>query len=273
MQGQQPTLRHGELVLPSTEPAAAAPQAATSDVVSAPRQSVLDHLEELRRRLWACIAAITVATVVSFHWAEQIIVWLKRPAGVALPRLAFFGPAEAFTAYLNVSVACGIVLAMPVVLAQLWAFLRPGLTEREREHGALFVWAGSALFLAGGALAYGVLLPAALTFLLGFGHQTLEPVISISQYLGFTTTVLLAAGAVFELPLAIYLLSKLGVVTPRVLRRQWRVAYVVILVVAALITPTPDAVTMLLLAVPMLALYEVSIFVSWLAKPGRLHHD
>ena len=273
MQEQRPVMHHVEPALPPPEPAAAAPQMAPHDVVSAPRQSVLGHLEELRRRLWTCIAAVAVGAIVSFHWVEQVIVWLKRPAGAALPRLAFFGPAEAFIAYLKVSVACGIALAMPVVLAQLWAFLRPAMTEREQEHGALFMWAGSILFVAGVALAYGVLLPAALQFLLGFGHPTLEPIISISQYLGFTTTILLAAGAVFELPLAVYLLSKLGVVTPRALRRQWRVAYVAILAVAALITPTPDAVTMLLLTVPMLALYEASIVVSWLAQPRSLRRD
>lgn len=234
--------------------------------------SVLQHLEELRKRILICLAAVTLGTVVSLAWAGRVIEWLKRPAGEALPRLAFFSPAEGVLAYLKVAATAGFILAMPVILHQVWVFVRPGLSNRERRFGLLFIGWGSLSFSGGLAFAYWVLLPASLRFLLSFGSDSLVPMISVSQYLGFVTTVLLAAGFTFEMPLAIFLLARLGMVSPRFLRRQWRLAVVGMMVGAALLTPTTDAVTMLLLAAPMLLLYEVSIRLATLAgceKKGR----
>lgn len=227
-----------------------------------PRLPVAGHLEELRRRLWVCLGTVTAASVLNFAWADTLIGWLKRPAGSMLPRLAFFSPPEAILAYMKVAVAAGLILSMPIVLHELWAFLRPALTPRERGSGLAFVWWGSALFLAGGAFAYWVLLPVSLQFLLGFGGGELEPVISISRYLSFTTTVILAAGLVFQLPLAVLMLAQLGVVNPRMLRRKRRQALVAMAVASAVVTPTADASTMLLMTAPMLALYEISIWVA-----------
>ena len=233
------------------------------------RLPIIGHLEELRRRLWVCLLAIAVASAMSFAWVGQLIEWLKRPAGAALPRLAFFSPPEALLAYMKVAVTAGLFLCMPVVLYELWAFIRPGLTRRESRYGLAFVWWGSALFLVGAAFAYWILLPVSLKFLLGFGGGQLEPVISISRYLSFTTMVILACGIVFQLPLVVGLLAKLGLVKPQTLRRQWRHAVVIMAVAAALLTPTTDAATMLLMVVPMLALYEASIWVAACATRRR----
>ncbi|MBI4355128.1 MAG: twin-arginine translocase subunit TatC [Candidatus Omnitrophica bacterium] len=253
---------------PTARPAAPEAQLSTGDER---RVSLTEHLEELRRRLWIGLGAVGLASAVSFAWAGTLIDWLKRPAGARLPRLAFFSPPEAMVAYVKVAITAGLILALPVVLHELWAFLRPGLTARERRYGLVFVWCGTGLFFAGGAFAYWGLLPITLPFLLGFGGAQLEPVISISQYLSFTTTVILACGAVFQLPLAIFLFAKLGLVSARALRRQWRTAVVAMTFIAAIVTPTTDAATLLMLTMPMLALYEVSIWVAALAGSRRRH--
>lgn len=233
------------------------------------RVPLTEHLEELRRRLWVCVGVVTVASVASLAWTETLIMWLKRPAGNALPQLAFFSPPEAMVAYLKVAVTAGLVLSLPVVLYEVWAFIRTGLTRQERGMGVLFVWWGSVLFVAGGAFAYGVLLPIALPFLLSFGGGQVEPVISISRYLSFTTTVIVACGAVFQLPLAVFLLATLGFVNAATLRRKWRHAVVIMTLTAAILTPTTDVATMLLMVVPMLALYEVSTWVAAIASRKR----
>lgn len=234
--------------------------------------TLIQHLDELRRRLWRCLAVIAAATVFCALNAATLIAWLKAPAGEALPRLAFFSPAESLTAYLKVAVTGGLLLSLPVLLAQAWAFIQPALTQRERAFGTRFVWWGSALFFVGAAFAYWVLLPTALHVLLTFGTPELEPVISVSRYLGFVTTILLVSGAAFELPLLMYLLAALGIVAPRQLRRHWRTAYLAIVVGAAVLTPTPDAVTMLLMTVPLWALYEISVLIAHAAAAGRRPH-
>jgi len=226
------------------------------------RLPIVGHLEELRKRLWICVGAILLASALSMAWTGQLIDWLKRPAGPLLPRLAFFSPPEALLAYMKIAVTAGLVLCVPVVLSQLWAFVRPGLARKEQRYGLIFIWWGSALFLAGGAFAYWVILPVSLRFLLGFGGEQLEPVISISRYLSFTTMVILACGVVFQWPLVVFLLAKLGVIRPQTLRRKWRHAVVGMVVVGAVLTPTADVATLLLMTIPMLVLYEVSIWIA-----------
>ncbi len=226
-----------------------------------PRLTVVEHLGELRRRLLICVATIIATTIVGFVWAERVIGWLKEPAGVLLPRLAFFSPTEALSAYCKVALTIGIVLAVPMILYQLWAFVRIGLTGRERSYGVMLVGWGSLLFAAGVAAGYYVCLPMFLKFLLRIGWPNLEPVISIDQYLGFVTSVLLMCGLIGELPLVIVLLAKLGIVTPAFLQRQRPWAIIVMLVISAVATPTTDAFTMLVMAVPLIVLYELSIWI------------
>jgi len=225
----------------------------------------MEHLDELRRRLWICLAAVVLGSVISFAFVERIIGWLKAPAGPFLPRLAFFSPTEAVVAYLKVAVASGLVLAMPVILYEVWAFVKAGLTWRECAFGRSFVWWGSVLFGLGAACAYWVILPVSLRFLLGFGSLHLEPVLSISRYLSFVTGIMLLCGALFELPLVVLLLSRLGIVTPDTLRRRRAVALLVILIVAAVVSPTTDVVNLIIMTIPMLGLYELSVFVSRLS--------
>ncbi|MBI3021526.1 MAG: twin-arginine translocase subunit TatC [Candidatus Omnitrophica bacterium] len=232
-----------------------------------PRLTFIGHLEELRRRLGISLASFLIAAGISATQMERILHWLQRPVQPLVPAFAFFTPTEPFVAYTKVAVLCGFLLAMPVILSQLWAFVRPGLTPRERAYGLAFVWWGSAQFLAGGVFAYGVLLPLSLKFLLGIGAGVLEPVISIDRYLSFVTALVFWCGVVFELPVAIVLLAKVGIVTPEWLRQQRPSAILVLVIIAALVTPTTDAISLSLLAVPMLLLYELSILMSRLAHP------
>lgn len=224
--------------------------------------SLVGHLEELRQRLWVCIASVLLFSIVGFSAAPRVIEWLKRPAGASLPTLVFFSPPEAILAYMRIGVGVGIFLSMPVLLYELWLFVRPGLKPKERFWGVSFVFWGSLLFAGGVSFAYWGLLPVSLPFLLTFGGGTLQPVISISQYLSFTMAVILTCGIVFELPVAVFFLTKLGVVTPQFLRRKWKIAFLGSVVAAAVLTPTPDVVNLTLMTVPLLVLYAASVAVS-----------
>jgi sec-independent protein translocase protein TatC len=229
------------------------------------RRPITAHLEELRKRILIGLAAIVFGGIASFPFAGRIIEWLRWPARESLPRLAFFTPQEGFLAYCRVAIMAGVALAMPIVLYQVWAFIRPGLHERERRFGLAFVGWGTLLFLLGVVLAYRILLPGALRFLLGFGGDALVPIISIREYLDFVTIVLLGVGLLFELPLAVFLLARLGMVTPQLLLSNWRFIVLGMTVLAAVMTPTPDAFNMVLMMVPMIFLYGISIVVAGLA--------
>ena len=227
--------------------------------------TLIGHLEELRRRLLICVVAWAAGTIAGLAAATRMIEWLIRPARPFLPTLAFFTPTEPLTASLKVAATAGVILSLPVWLAQIWAFVQPGLTPRERRLGASFVIGGSVLFLGGAALGYWTLVPFTLKFLLTFGQGMFEPVISIGTYLSFVAGLLVACGAACELPLAVYLLTRVGLVTHEHLVRWRGPALIVLLVIAAIITPTTDALTLAAVALPLALLYEGSIVVAWLA--------
>lgn len=223
------------------------------------------HLEELRRRLGISLAAVLVAVGLCWTQVERLIDWLRQPAAPLLPRFAFFTPTEPLFAYLRVAVLAGLLVAMPCILWQVWGFIRGALKPAERAYGLAFVWWGSAQFLAGAAFAYWVLLPLSLRVLLGIGRGTLEPVLSIDRYLGFVTTLVFWCGIIFELPVVLFLLAKVGVVTAEWLRQQRPYAVLVLVILAAVVTPTTDPVSLLLLAVPMWLLYELAILMVRMA--------
>lgn len=228
---------------------------------------MVDHLEELRRRLFTCLGMLLAATLLAMTKVQAIIDWLKRPAGYRLPLLAFFSPGEALLAYVHVGVITGLVLSLPVVLWQIWSFVKPGLAEPERGAGLLLIFGGTGLFALGLAFAYSVALPMALAVLLSIGEGTLLPMISVSKYLSFTTGLLLAGGLIFEMPLAVAVLARFGVVTPQGLRRRWPLAVLAMAIGAALITPTTDAVTMMIMMAPMALLYGLSILIAARVSP------
>ena len=231
------------------------------------RLSVGEHLEELRRRLGVSLLAVVAGASVSCAFADRLLAWLKRPADPYLARLAFFSPAEGLLAYFKVVLASGFVLAMPVVLSQAWAFIRPALTWRERASGIAFVWWGSLLFALGGAFAYTVCLPLFLKLLLSVGGGAFEPVISINHYLSFVTGMMVLCGITFELPLVVVMLTRLGVVSPAWLRRMRPLAWLTMLILAAVLTPTTDAISLMFVTIPMTLLYEAGLVIArWFSR-------
>ena len=229
--------------------------------------TLIEHLDELRKRLALCLLALVIGVAVAFSQVERIIGWLKAPAADRLPHFIFFAPTEALSAYLKVAGLAGLVVAMPVILWQVWAFVRIALTPLERAWGGVFVFFGTILFVAGVAFAYFVLLPASLSILLGIGKGILEPMLSIDRYLSFVLALLSWCGVTFELPVVIFILAKVGIVTPEWLRQQRPYAILVLVTAAALLTPTTDVVNQLLMTIPLVVLYEVSIPLAALAAP------
>jgi len=228
--------------------------------------SVAEHLDELRRRVLLSLGAVAASAALCMPLSDRLFALLKYPAAGALETLVYFSPEEALLVYMRISFTFGAVLAFPFVIFQIWAFLSPAIDEDVRKNTSWFVLISSAVFLAGCAFAYSILLPAALKFLLSIGRGELEPMISASRYISFVTGFLFACGLVFEMPVLSYLLTRAGAVDHRVLRNKFKYAVVAVVIVAAVITPTGDAFNMTMLALPMLALYEVSIWVSLFSK-------
>ncbi|HEX9942636.1 MAG TPA: twin-arginine translocase subunit TatC [Thermoanaerobaculia bacterium] len=235
-----------------------------------PRMSLLEHLEEFRKRIFRALIALFIAFIPCWIYVQKIFEFLAAPIQRIQPgiRLAFLGLTDPFILYFKVAALAALFLASPLVLYQVWAFVAPGLYRRERMLAVPFVFFTTVFFLAGGAFAYSVAFPFAAKFLLGLGER-FQAVITIEKYFGFLLTVILGLGLMFELPIFILLLSLIGVVTPRFLLRYFRHAVVVIFIVAAIITPTPDIVNLCIFAVPALGLYLLGVGAAFLAERFR----
>ncbi|KPK79570.1 MAG: hypothetical protein AMS25_12275 [Gemmatimonas sp. SM23_52] len=233
----------------------------------------LDHLEELRTRLiWMAVAVLTLSVAGFFIVTElDVIGLLKRPITPLVPEgmLLFTSPTEPMTVTLKLSFVIGFVLALPIVVYHVWAFLSPALFEREKKVLVPALMGAFVLFLLGVAMAYFMVLPLALRFLLGFQTEALAPIITIGEYLRFATRLILAFGVIFELPLVTLLLSLLGIINAGTLRKYRRHAIVGVSVLSALLTPA-DVGTMIMMMVPLLLLYEVSILLVAAVDRRRL---
>jgi sec-independent protein translocase protein TatC len=228
------------------------------------------HLTELRKRIIISLVALAAGSLICLPFAPQLLRILKLPAAGAIDKLVFFSPQDAFLIYMRIGMTFGLAIAFPVIAYQFWAFISPAIGERFKKNTAYFVSSCVSAFLVGGLFAYFVLLPKALVFLMGFGSSDLAPVISATSYISFVTCIILANGLVFQMPVLSLILTKLGLVNAGMLRRKFPYAIIVIAIVAAVITPTVDAFNMLILAIPMIVLYEVSIWISALSRPSRL---
>jgi len=240
------------------------------------RMSFFDHLVELRKRIITSIAAIGVGMLVGFIISDKTINFIVNPILVALrkqhleDRLYYASPATPISFYISLSLYIGIVIAMPVVLYQIWLFVAPGLYRHERRAVLSFVISSMFLFLCGIAFGYYVMLPQVLNFLISFGeHLPLKPLVTIDEYFSFVLIVLVGLGVIFELPVVIFILSVFGIVTPKFLMRNFRYAMLIITIVAAIVTPTPDATTMLIFMAPMVALYFVGVLVSYMVLRNK----
>ncbi len=226
--------------------------------------SFLDHLEELRKRIFWAALALVIGAIAGYFLSDWLTALLTRP----VPRLVFLTPAEAFVVKLKVALIAGLFLAAPAVFYQFWRFVKPALLPRETRYVALAVIFSTLFFCLGVAFSYLVVLPVGLKFLLGFETAKLQPMLSIDRYITFISEFLLAFGLVFQIPVVIFFLTKLGIVTPRLLMKQQKVAIVIIFIVAGILTP-PDVISQLLMAGPLLVLYEISILGSILAARTR----
>lgn len=228
------------------------------------------HLGELRTRLVRAAAALAVATTACFAGSEWIIRWLALPLSEPL---VFISPAEAFWANLKVAFVAGLLLAMPVVLYQAWKFVEPGLYPAERRFGGAFVIAATLLFAAGMAFCAWVVFPYAIGFLLGYKTEGLTVMLSIGTYVDFAAKFYLAFGLIFELPPVLILLTRLGILTPEKMAANRKYAVLMAFIAAAVLTPTPDVFNQLLMAIPLIVLFEVGLLASRLlgrrkAPPG-----
>ena len=233
------------------------------------RTTFIEHLEELRKRILYSIASIALFTVAGFFLAKKFLDLIINRA--ALGTTYFFAPAEAFIAQIKVALFLGVVIAFPFLLYQSWAFIGPGLTRSEKRISLSYMGSGVIFFAAGIVFGYYILKPYGLRFLLSFGSETIQPLINIGKYLNFFIWCLLGSGLLFQLPLILFFLMKLGVVDVDTIRKHRPEAVVAVLILCAVITPTGDFFTLLLLSVPLLLLFELSILVARLSK--KRHPD
>ena len=230
----------------------------------------LEHLEELRQRLIWSTVTVMIASVISFILTVyfDVIPFLIKPVEEYMEKLTYLSPTEPFMVTMKVSLFLGIVISLPILFWHFWAFVAPALFKKERKVIIPAIVASVMLFAAGVALAFYVVLPLGLRFLLSFQTEALTPMITINEYLSFATRMSLVFGTVFELPLVILILSSLGIVSPTFLRSKWRHVAVIICILAAILTPA-DPWSMTMMAIPLYLLYEVSIVLSRLVYKER----
>jgi sec-independent protein translocase protein TatC len=235
---------------------------------------LLAHLEELRKRIILSIVGVLVGFVSCWSFADHIFALMQQPIIQALRHhglgggLVYLNPTEPFNLYLEVGFVAGLFVASPFVFYQLWLFIAPGLYRNEKRHILPFLISTVGLFLAGGFFGYRMVYPASLDFLIGYGQQ-FQAMITIGEYTKLFLTIIVGLGLIFEMPVLIFFLALMRVITARWMWRNLRYSILAIFVVAAIVTPTTDILNMCLFAAPMVALYAISIGVAWVVNPGR----
>ena len=234
----------------------------------------LEHLEELRRRIIYSIVAVGAGFLVCWRYSERIYDVMQRPVLDALhanhvdAKLVYLNPTEPFNLYMKVGLMAGLFVASPFVLYQVWLFISPGLYRNEKRYVFPFMFSTVALFLTGGYFGYRLVLPKALVFLIEQGKD-FQPMITLGEYSSLFLAVIIGLGVIFELPILVFFLSLMGIVTAGWMWRNLRYSILGIFVVAAILTPTTDIVNMCVFAAPMIALYLLSIGIAWLVHPAQ----
>lgn len=232
------------------------------------KQALTEHLADLRRSLINSLIAVAVGFGIAYSWSREIGEWLFRPLFAVLPAgstLIFTSYQEGFFFYLKIALAAGILLASPVLFWQIWRFVAPGLYQHEKRVILPFTVLSVGCFLGGAAFGYYVVFPPAFRFLVGYSNDFLTPLPAVKEYFSLALRLLIAFGLVFELPVFMVLLSRLGVVDAPFLRRHRRYAFLFAFVIAAILTPTPDVINQCLMAIPLVVLYEISIIAVGMA--------
>ncbi len=236
-----------------------------------PEMTLLDHLKELRNRVMVAGLALILCTLVSFYFWETILGWLLAPGRQYDPnfRVSSFSPVDRIGTIFKIGLYGGLITSSPVIIYEVLAFIVPGLTPKERRMLAPGMFGVVIFLLAGMAFAYWVILPASLNFLLGVGSDKIQNVIGIKEYMDFVTRIIFWVGLAFEMPMVIALAARLGLVRAKQLLVFWRYAIVIIFIIAAVITPTPDPFNQTLVAGPLFGLYFIGIFFAWVVQRGR----
>ncbi len=238
------------------------------------QMSFLEHLEELRKRLIYSVLSVVVGFVACYVYVERIYGLMQKPIVEALRNhhmsdsLVYLSPTEPFNLYIKIGFLAGIFFACPVILYQVWLFISPGLYRHEKRYVVPFMISTVGLFIAGGLFGYKIAFPAALDFLIGYSAQ-FKPMITIGEYTDLFLTIIIGLGAVFEMPILVFFLALMGIVSPGWMWNNFRYSILIIFVIAAIVTPTTDILNMCIFAAPMILLYLVSIAVAWLVHPNR----
>jgi sec-independent protein translocase protein TatC len=227
--------------------------------------TLVEHLEELRARIVKSLIFIIIFSLILYSQIDKILPILIKPVG----KLVFIAPQEAFITKIKIAFFAGLFLASPFVLYQAWRFVSVGLRPHEKKYTLIFGPVSFILFISGCLFGYSVIMPIGIRFLLGFATDFITPMITISKYISFIVTLILAFGVVFELPLVLLFLTKIGVVTPGFLKERRKEAVVIVFIVAAFLTP-PDVITQILMALPLIFLYELGILFSRLVYKRQL---
>ena len=241
---------------------------------SMPTMGFLDHLEELRRRIVYSIISVAVGFCVCWWKVERIYDVIQRPIMDALQKngmaekLVYLNPTEPFNLYLKTAALAGLFLTCPFVLYQVWMFISPGLYRKEKKYVIPFMVSTITLFTCGGYFGYKIVYPAALNFLIDFGKQ-FKPMITINEYTQLFLSIILGMGLIFEMPILVFFLSLMGILSAGFMWKNFRYSILVIFIIAAIVTPTTDILNMCIFAAPMIALYAVSIGVAWLVHPKQ----
>lgn len=229
------------------------------------------HLEELRRRLIVCSIAVGLGFGVCYYFAKPLFKVMMLPLLKVLPegeQLIYTALPEAFITYLKVGFWGGIILALPVIFHQLWGFVAPGLYRRERSYLVPFILFSTLLFLAGGFFGYFVVFPFGFKFFIGFSNESIRALPAVKQYFSLALKLLFGFGIIFELPVVMVFLGRMGLVDAKFLARGRKYAFMLVFVVAAILTP-PDVISQVLMAMPLMVLYEVSIILVRITRPKK----
>jgi sec-independent protein translocase protein TatC len=239
-----------------------------------PTMGFLDHLEELRKRIVNSIIAVVVGTGVCWGYREKIYAVMQKPIMDALhshhldEKLVYLNPTEPFNLYIKIAMLAGLFLTSPYVLYQVWMFISPGLYRSEKRYVSPFMISTISLFTLGGYFGYKIAYPRALDFFIGFNGQ-FTPMITVGEYTQLFLSIVLGMGLIFEMPILVFFLAFMGIMSPQFMLKNFRYAILVIFILAAIVTPTPDIINMCVFAAPMLALYGFSVLVAWLVHPKQ----
>ncbi len=227
------------------------------------------HLEELRKRLVRILIAVGLGFLVCYSFKDWLFMIITKPLAAVMPKgssMIYTALPEAFFIYMKIAFFAALFLTGPYTLFQIWRFISPGLYQKEKKYALPFIFFSSLLFIGGILFGYFIALPPAFRFFVSFSSEFLKPMVSLKEYLSLSLKFLLGFGLSFELPVFIFFMTKIGMVNAAMLSKQRRYAILVIFIVAAILTPSPDAITQLLMALPLMVLYEISIFVAKFAQ-------